>query len=87
MLYEEKIRKWDSDRKKFIWLNGRSMYYHDHLKENMTNNCPNNWVANQIQEKYVVSSQNPCGEDLDALNIGIGCNQFVITSLSATCYL
>jgi hypothetical protein len=33
--YEEKIRKWDSDRKKFRWLNGRSMPYHDHLKENM----------------------------------------------------
>jgi hypothetical protein len=32
----------------------------------------------------VVSSRNPSGEDLDALNIGIGCNNSVTTSLSTT---
>jgi hypothetical protein len=51
-LYEEKRRKWDSDRKAFRWLNGRSMPYPDHLKENMPKICPNSWVADQIQEKY-----------------------------------
>jgi hypothetical protein len=86
-LYEEKRRKWDSDRKAFRWLNGRSMPYPDHLKENMPKICPNSWVADQIQEKYVVSSHNPHGEDLDALNIGIRCNNSVITSLSTTFYL
>jgi hypothetical protein len=31
-LYEEKIRKWDSDMKASRWLNGRSMPYLDNLK-------------------------------------------------------
>jgi hypothetical protein len=74
-LYEEKRRKWDSDRKSFIWLNGRSMPYPDHLKENMPKICPNSWVVDQIQEKYAVSGRNPCGEDMDALNIGIEVQQ------------
>jgi len=34
-LYEEKRRKWDSDRKACIWLNGENMSYPYHLKENM----------------------------------------------------
>ena len=39
-LYEQKRMKWDSDRKEFRWLNGRSMPYPDHLKENMTKYAP-----------------------------------------------
>jgi hypothetical protein len=71
VLYEEKRRKWDSDMKTFIWLNGRRTPYPDNLKENMPKTYPNNWVVDQIQEKYVMSSRNSCGEYLDALNIGI----------------
>jgi hypothetical protein len=70
--------------KAFRWLNGRSMPYPDHLKENMPKICPNSWVADQITEKYGVSGCYPCGEELDALNIGIRCNNSVITSLSTT---
>jgi hypothetical protein len=47
-LYEKKRRKWEIDRKEFIQLNGRSMPYLDHLKENMPKICPNSWVADQI---------------------------------------
>jgi hypothetical protein len=47
------------------------MPYPDHLKENIPKICPNSWVTGQIQEKYTVSGRNPCGEDLNALNIGI----------------
>jgi hypothetical protein len=43
------------------------MPYPDHLKENMPKICPITWLVDQIQEKYVMSSRNPCGEDLDAL--------------------
>jgi hypothetical protein len=87
MLYEDKIRKWDSDRKAFRPLNGRSMPYPDHLKENMPKICLNSGVVDQIQEKYVVSCHNPCGEDMDALNIGIECNNSVMTSMSTMFYL
>jgi hypothetical protein len=73
--------------KSFRWLNGRNMPYPDHLKENMPKICPNSWVVDQIQEKYVMSSRNPRGEDLDALNIGIRCNKSIITSLSTMFYL
>jgi hypothetical protein len=69
--YEEKIRKWDSDRKYFRQLNGRHMPYPDHLKENMPKICPNSWGDDQIQEKYAVSSRNPHGKYLDALNTRI----------------
>ena len=62
--------KWNSDRKAFIWLNGRIMPYIDHLKENMPKIFPNSWVVDQIQEKYAVFINNSCGEDMDALNIG-----------------
>ena len=31
-LYEQKRRKWESDKKKFRQLNGRSMPYPDHLE-------------------------------------------------------
>ena len=31
-LYEQERRKWESDRKEFRWLNGRSMPYPYHLK-------------------------------------------------------
>ena len=44
--------KWDSDRKEFRWLNGRSVPYLDHLKENMQIICPNCWVVDQVREKY-----------------------------------
>ena len=63
------------------------MPYLDHLKENMPKICPNSWVAVEIQEKYEVSGHNPCGEDMDALNIGIGCRNSLITSLSTKFYL
>ena len=32
ILYEQKRMKWDSDREKSRWLNGRSVPYPDHLK-------------------------------------------------------
>jgi hypothetical protein len=38
VLYEEKRRKCDSDRKTFRLLNGRSMPYPDHLKEKYVEN-------------------------------------------------
>jgi hypothetical protein len=81
-LYEEKRRKWESDKKTFRWLNGRIMPYPSNLKENMPKICPNSWVPNQIQEKYVMFGCNPRGEDMDALNTGIECNNSIITSLS-----
>ena len=34
-LYKQNGMKWDGDRKEFIRLNGRSVPYPDHLKENM----------------------------------------------------
>ena len=82
-LYEQKRRKWESDMKYFIWLNGRSMSYPGHLKENIPMICPNSWVAYQVREKYGASNHYPHEEE-DALNIGIKCNNFVITSLSTT---
>ena len=39
--YEQNRMKWDSDRKEFRWLNGRSVPYLDNLKENMPKICPN----------------------------------------------
>jgi hypothetical protein len=60
------------------------MPYLDHVKENMPKNYPNSWVANHIIEKYVMSGHYSRGEELDAINIGIGCNKCVITSLSTT---
>jgi hypothetical protein len=86
-MYEEKRRKWDSDKKTFRGLNGRIIPYPGHLKENMPKICPDSWVADQIHEKYVVSNHNSRGEDMDALNIGIGCNNSIITSLSTIFYL
>jgi hypothetical protein len=83
-LYEEKRRKWDNDMKTFIRLNGRSMPYPDNLKENIPKICCNNWAADHIQDKYSIFSRNLCGEELDALNIGIGRNNSIITSLSTT---
>ena len=44
-LYEQKMMKWDSDKKEFRRLNGRSVPYPDHLKENMPIICPNSWVS------------------------------------------
>ena len=40
--------------KEFKWLNGRSMTYPNHLKQNIPK-CPNSWVDDQIIEKYGVS--------------------------------
>jgi hypothetical protein len=64
-------------RKEFKWLNGRSVPYPDHLKENMPMTCPNSWVVDQVREKYSASGHYPRAEE-DALNIGIGCNNSVI---------
>ena len=72
--------KWDSDRKEFRWLNGRSVPYLDHLKENMPKICPNSWVANQVREKYSATGRYPRAEE-DALNIGIGCSNSVFIFL------
>jgi hypothetical protein len=83
-LYEEKTRKWDSDRKSFEQLNGRIMPYYNHLKENMPQICPNSWVDDLLEDKYIVFVHYPCGEELDALNIQIRCNNSIITSLSTT---
>jgi hypothetical protein len=44
VLYEDKRMKWGSDQKEFRQLNGRSMPYPNHLKENMPKNCPNGWL-------------------------------------------
>jgi hypothetical protein len=81
-LYEEKIRKHDSDRKTFRRLNGRSMPHLDHPIENMPKTYPNSWVANQITNKYFMFGRNPHGEEMDTINIGIMCNNSVITFLS-----
>ena len=70
-LYEKKRKKWDNDRIAFKWLNGKSITYHDHLKYNIPNICPNNCVVDQIIEKYGrLRNYPPSGEV--ALNIGIG---------------
>jgi hypothetical protein len=66
--------------KNSFMLNGRSMSYLDHLKENMPLISPNSWVANHIREKYGTSNHYLCGKE-DALNIGIGCNDSIIISL------
>jgi hypothetical protein len=87
VLYEKKRRKWESDKKSFIWLNGRIIPYPDHLKENMQKICPKSWVADQIQEKYMLFGRNPSGEDMDELNIWIGCSNSIITPLSTMFYL
>jgi hypothetical protein len=44
-LYEQKRRKWESDREESRGLNGRSMPYPNHLKENIAMIWPNNWVV------------------------------------------
>jgi hypothetical protein len=44
-LYEEKRRKWDSDKKTYRQLNDTSMPYRDHFKKNMPKIYPNNWVV------------------------------------------
>jgi len=71
--------KWNSDRKEFRRLNGRSMPYLDHLKENIPVTCPNSWVVDQVREKYGAFGHYPCAKE-DALNIGIGCNNSTIIS-------
>ena len=49
-LYEEQINKWDSDRKHSNgWM---VMPYLDHLKLNVANMYLNDWVVDQIMEKY-----------------------------------
>ena len=83
-LYEEKRKKWDSDRKTFRWLNGRSMPYPDHLQENMPKIYPTGWVADQITKKYGIYGCYLHGEE-DAVNIGIERrNNFVIIYMSTT---
>lgn len=78
-LYKKRRTKWDTDRKEFRPLNGRSVPYPDHLKENMPMKFPNSSVSYQVKEKYGASSRYPCVEE-DALNIGIGCSNSVIMS-------
>ena len=78
-LYKEKTRKWDSDRKGFKWLNGRSEPYPDHLKQNMPMIFLNSWVVDQVREKYGAFGHFLHAEE-DVLNIGIGCNNSVINS-------
>ena len=78
-LYEEKRRKWEIDRKKIRWLNGISMPYPNHLKENMPMICPNSWVVYQVREKYGASGHYPHAEE-DTLNIGIMHNNSIIIS-------
>jgi len=53
-------------------MNGRSVPYLDHLKENMPMIFPNSWVADQVRDKYGASGCYPRAEE-DALNIGIDC--------------
>ena len=79
-LYEQKRMKWDSDRKEFRWLNGRSVPYPNHLKENMPKICPNSWVADQVRSKYDATGRYLRVEE-DMLNIGIGCSNSVIIFL------
>ena len=67
---------WDSDRKEFRWLNGRSVPYPNHLKENMPIIYPNSWVADQVREKYGATGRYLCAEE-DLLNIGLGNNLFM----------
>jgi len=75
-----KRMKYDNDKKELRQLNGRSMPYPNHSKENMSMICPNNWADDHIRGKYGMSSHYPCGED-NALDTGIECNNFVIISL------
>ena len=79
-LYKQKRMKWDSDRKEFRRLNGRSVPYPDHLKENMPKICPNSLVADQVREKYDATSRYFHVEE-DALNVGTRCNSLVIILL------
>jgi hypothetical protein len=79
-LYEQKRKKWESDRKEFKRLNGRIMPYPVHLKENISIIFPNSWVVDQVREKYGASGRYTHEEE-DALNIGIGCNNSVIIFL------
>ena len=79
-LYEQNRMKWDSDRKEFRWLTGRSVSYPKHLKENMPKICPNSWVVGQFREKYGATGRYRCAEE-DALNLGIGCSNSVIIFL------
>ena len=78
--YDQKRMKWDSDRKEFIRLNGISVPYPNHLKENMPKICPNSWVADQVREKYGATGRCPHAEE-DELNVGIRCNNSVIIFL------
>jgi len=49
-LYGQKSRTWESNMKEFKRLNGRSLPYPDHLKENMPMTCPyNNPVVDQVK--------------------------------------
>ena len=73
--------KWDSDMEEFKWLNGRSVPYLNHLKENMLKICPNSWVADQVREKYGATGCYPPTEE-DALNVGIGHSNSVIIYLT-----
>jgi hypothetical protein len=63
------------------------MPYPNDLKENMPKIYPNSWVVEHIQDKYAVCGRNAHGEDLDATNIEIKCNNSKITSLSTMLYL
>ena len=51
MLYEEKRKKWDNEKKAFKQSNGRSMPYPNHLKENMSNICPNDSGITPLEKR------------------------------------
>ena len=55
--------KLNNDSKEFRWLNGISVPYPDHLKENMPKICPNSWVADQVREKYGAIGRFPRTEE------------------------
>ena len=79
-LYEQNRMKWDSDRKEFRRLNGRSVPYLNHLKENMPKICPNSWVTDQVREKYSSTGRYPRAKEI-VLDVGIGCTHSVIIYL------
>ena len=56
VLYEEKRRKWGNDENRFRWLNGKIIYYLNHLNENMTMIYFNTFLVEQTRDKYGASN-------------------------------
>ena len=63
-------------------MNGRSVPYPSHLKENMLLTCPKSWVVDKVKE-YVAFGHYLHVEEY-ALNIGIGCKNLVSIFSSCT---